>query len=327
MTANPKVSVIVPVYNADKYLPRCLDSILSQTLRNIEILAIDDGSTDSSPGILDRYASEDERVKVFHIQNGGVSRARNLGLDNACGDFVGFVDSDDMIDTGMYSLLIQVAERDQSDCVQCRYDIVYDDSTITNGKELPLDICESNKIEGTEKIVEALFDGRLDNSICNKIYRRNTICNQRLDENLAFAEDFKFNASIMFEYNTASIIDVTFYHYIMHGESLSHNVISDEQIKGFSVYDFVKSRLSDPDVIRTVSEREVSESLRFLDSSINHPEVSEENLKMLISKVKEGRKYIVANRFMGQLEKMQARILCVFPKLYVFMIKVYKRLR
>lgn len=100
---NPKISVIVPVYNVEKYLRRCIDSILAQTFTDFELLLIDDGSKDNSGDICDGYAMKDERVRVFHKKNGGVSSARNLGLDNAKGEWVSFVDADDYLDNCYYN--------------------------------------------------------------------------------------------------------------------------------------------------------------------------------------------------------------------------------
>lgn len=104
---NPKISVIVPVYNVEQYLPRCIDSILAQTFTNFELLLIDDGSTDNSGKVCDEYARKDSRIRVFHKKNGGVSSARNAGLDNAHGEWVAFVDSDDTLDADFlhYSFL------------------------------------------------------------------------------------------------------------------------------------------------------------------------------------------------------------------------------
>ena len=96
---NPTISIIVPVYNTEQYLNRCIDSILSQSFTNFELLLIDDGSTDKSGDICDEYARKDERIKVFHKKNGGVSSARNMGLDFARGEWITFVDSDDYIDS------------------------------------------------------------------------------------------------------------------------------------------------------------------------------------------------------------------------------------
>ena len=99
------ISIIVPVYNVEPYLRKCLDSILDQTYRDLEILIIDDGSTDGSGAICDEYAGKDDRIKVFHTENNGLSAARNLGLSKAQGKFVGFVDSDDWIEPDMFGVM------------------------------------------------------------------------------------------------------------------------------------------------------------------------------------------------------------------------------
>lgn len=115
------ISIIVPVYNADKYLNNCIQSILNQTYTELELLLIDDGSTDQSRSICDDYAQKDSRIRVFHKNNGGVCSARNLGLDNAKGDWIGWVDSDDYVDVRMYELLYEAAHNKNADIVYCDY--------------------------------------------------------------------------------------------------------------------------------------------------------------------------------------------------------------
>ena len=102
----PKVSIIVPTYNVEQYLREAMDSIINQTLKDIEIICIDDGSTDNSGKILDEYASKDSRVKVIHKKNGGYGKAMNVGLDNATGEYVGIVEPDDYIEPDMYENFI-----------------------------------------------------------------------------------------------------------------------------------------------------------------------------------------------------------------------------
>lgn len=114
---NPRVSVIVPVYKVENYLHRCVDSILSQSFTDFELLLIDDGSPDNCGAICDEYAAKDSRVRVFHKPNGGVSSARNLGLDNACGVWVAFVDSDDYVDVDYLSELVAYTKQDNVDFV------------------------------------------------------------------------------------------------------------------------------------------------------------------------------------------------------------------
>ena len=118
---NPKVSVIVPVYNVYEYLSRCIESIINQTYNNLEIILIDDGSNDGSEKICDIYKNHDTRVIVIHKKNGGQSEARNVGLDISSGDFIVFVDSDDFIDTNYVSFLLNIAIENNVEIVQCSY--------------------------------------------------------------------------------------------------------------------------------------------------------------------------------------------------------------
>ena len=121
MEKQPLISVIVPVYNVENYLPRCLDSIINQTYTNLEILLVDDGATDNSGKLCDEYAQKDNRIRVFHKENGGVSSARNMGLDNATGEYIAFVDSDDYIDKCMYEIMLNSSVQNNADIVVCGY--------------------------------------------------------------------------------------------------------------------------------------------------------------------------------------------------------------
>ena len=117
----PKISIIVPIYNVEKYLEKCIDSIINQTLKDIEIICIDDGSTDKSGKILDDYAALDNRIKVIHKENGGYGKAMNIGLDNATGEYIGIVEPDDYITSKMYEDLYQIAITNDSDIVKSSF--------------------------------------------------------------------------------------------------------------------------------------------------------------------------------------------------------------
>ena len=119
MKETSKISVIVPVYQVETYLPRCLDSILAQTHQHLEIILVDDGSQDHSGDICDAYASQDSRIIVLHQKNKGASAARNAGVALASGDWIGFVDGDDWIAPEMYAYLLEIAEQYRSDLAQC----------------------------------------------------------------------------------------------------------------------------------------------------------------------------------------------------------------
>ncbi len=125
-----KVSIIIPVYNAETHLEKCVLSVMAQTLREFELLLIDDGSTDETPVLCDQYARQDSRVVVIHQPNSGVSAARNQGIAHAKGDYIGFVDADDWIEPGMYARLLSQGEATGSDIVMCDATTVYDDGTL-----------------------------------------------------------------------------------------------------------------------------------------------------------------------------------------------------
>ncbi|MDU1334072.1 MAG: glycosyltransferase, partial [Veillonella sp.] len=127
----PLLSIIVPIYNVEQYLDRCIQSILNQTYQNLEIILVDDGATDCSGAIADSYAAKDKRIKVFHKENGGLSDARNYGLDHVTGDYILFIDSDDFIVNTMCERLITVANSNNADIVSCNYYIYRGDDDIS----------------------------------------------------------------------------------------------------------------------------------------------------------------------------------------------------
>ncbi len=163
------ISVIVPVYNTKKYLPRCVDSLRGQTFSNLEIILVDDGSTDGSGRLCDKFAAEDERIRVYHKENGGSSSARNLGIEKAQGAFLGFVDSDDYVDPEMYGKLHEAINRYQVNAAQIGRDEIDPEGVI-----LP-DICvppEREELIAPEKFMRELLLHRGDCSFCTKLIRR-----------------------------------------------------------------------------------------------------------------------------------------------------------
>ncbi len=169
MSEHPLITIIVPVYNVLKYLPRCVHSITAQSYGKLQILLIDDGSTDGSGKLCDQLAEEDSRIQVFHKENGGSSSARNLGLAKAEGEYIGFVDSDDYISPYMYERLLGELERFQVLAAQTGRDEIDE-----NGERLP-DICQppdSPQVIGTEAFLRELLLHRGDCSFCTKLIHR-----------------------------------------------------------------------------------------------------------------------------------------------------------
>ena len=172
----PLISVIIPVYNAQKYLRQCVDSVLAQTYRNLEIILIDDGSTDNSGKLCDEYAQKDPRVQVIHQTNDGVSAARNAGLKAAKGQYIGFADADDFTEPDMYAYLLELLQRTRSDIARCEaYGLA----------PLPL----KREVLPAAQALEAFFPYVY---LWNMLFARHVITGACFDEKIAFGEDMKF---------------------------------------------------------------------------------------------------------------------------------------
>lgn len=212
---NPLISVIVPIYNVDSYLNKCIESILNQTYKYLEIILVDDGSTDKCPMICDQFKKKDKRIKVIHKNNGGVSSARNIGLKQSTGIYISFVDSDDWIESYYYEKMLNIALKNNLDIIQCSYYRV-----IGNKKEY---INLSNRvIEGGKK--EYLYEVLNTQSglgFCHmKLYKKDIIKNVLFDENLKVCEDALFNIKISYNINKFSIISDALYNYRINENSV-----------------------------------------------------------------------------------------------------------
>lgn len=235
--STPTISVIVPVYNAKKYLHRCIDSILSQTFTDFELLLIDDGSKDKSGAICDEYAVKDNRVRVFHKENGGVSSARNLGLDNAEGEYVTFVDADDywLEDTALMCLL-NLARTYELDVIRGEYV-----SVDANGNRIIVKDYTFKKSFECKKLEANEF---LKNVVCGEFFlplclvRRNVIGQLRFDENQVFLEDMKFYMQILLKQPKCGYVQSCFYAYRKTDNSASSSHRLQHLKDSFEMCDF-----------------------------------------------------------------------------------------
>lgn len=208
------VSVIIPAYNIEDYIGRCLDSIISQTYKNLEIIVVDDGSRDHTGEILDNYAKKDRRIKVIHKENGGVSSARNKGIEAAEGDYIGFIDGDDLIESEMYKTLVDLLEEENADIAHCGYQMVFPDRIDyyhNTGKK---------KIQTTEEGLKDLLSGEMiEPGLVNKLYKKELIKNCRLDETVKINEDLLMNYQLFKLSQKSVYYDITPYSYMIRSSS------------------------------------------------------------------------------------------------------------
>lgn len=178
------VSIIVPVYKVEKYLHRCIDSIINQSYRNLEIILVDDGSPDNCGKVCDEYAEQDKRIKVIHKSNGGLSSARNAGLDIANGDYIYFVDSDDYIDTRLVEDNLQLAIEYKADIVCFNLNIIKNGNIIKG-----FSYFEKN-IYDTKILKDGLYRGYISEVVWNKLYKRNIWNYLRFPEGINFEDSY-----------------------------------------------------------------------------------------------------------------------------------------
>ncbi|MFD0829832.1 glycosyltransferase family 2 protein [Neobacillus sp. M.A.Huq-85] len=267
---NPKISIIVPVYKVEPYLRKCVESILSQTLTEFELILIDDGSPDRCGEICDEYALKDNRVKVIHKENGGQATARNAGLDIATGDYVGFVDSDDWIEPDMYELLYNLCIQNNCEIANCTSTIYFKNKTVKNGTH-PLTI--HNRVQA----MRTMLEGKLyDEVVWTKLIKRSLLDEIRFPVGVIY-EDTAFTYKLIHKCNKVCCIGAPKYHYIKRDESTMDRAIKDLKIDGVLIYDemyqFIKKNY--PQLSNLVALKLANSAMTILNLISSHPEFSQ----------------------------------------------------
>ena len=211
--ATPKISIIVPVYNVERYLRQCIDSILAQTYKDFELLLIDDGSPDNSGNICDEYAQKDPRIRVFHKPNGGVSSARNMGIDNARGEYISFIDADDYVEPNFLEEMVKAMEKLDADLVCCGVRINERDDGSISGFSCP----DREKVyDKKEGLIEMFSMDSFYGWPWNKLYKTDIVKKKglRFPEGMKYCEDRTFVVNYSVHCSKISYISSALYHYV-----------------------------------------------------------------------------------------------------------------
>lgn len=211
-----KISVIVPIYNAEKYLNKCIKSILNQTYKNIEVILIDDGSIDNSPQICDQMSLKDSRIKVIHKQNEGLTMARKTGISVATGNFIGFVDADDWISLNMYSLLYKAISKYEADIASCRMVKDFPD----NSHEVTMKFNCLKVLSKIEALKNMNLEQILDASLANKLIRKELFQNVIFRPTVTIGEDYRTSYYLIDAANKIVCIPSICYHYVQRQSSM-----------------------------------------------------------------------------------------------------------
>ena len=235
----PLISVIVPVYNVSVYLRKCIESIRNSTYINLEIILVDDGSTDDSGNICDHYEKIDDRITVIHKKNGGLSSARNAGLDIATGLYISFIDSDDYISDKMFEAMLGKALDMDADIVQCgvfrvdEYGNLYKKSCVK-------ECCLRN-----ESVIESFFTAsQIPVMLCNKLFKKQLISSTRMVESKN-NEDNMFMIDILCKIKCFVSIEDAFYYYLNRADSIMNKTFSEKKLDSIFAYNYVLNRTNE----------------------------------------------------------------------------------
>lgn len=318
---NALISVIVPVYNVENYLAKCLDSIISQTYKNLQIILIDDGSTDNSGVICDKYKQIDSRIEVIHKTNGGVGSARETGVNKATGEYIAFVDPDDFIDCNMYSKLYKAISNNNADIAVCNILRIEN-----NKKSIFGNTIKFNEIHTGEKCFENYISNLYNFSLLNKLFKK-SLFDDLTFEKLRFSEDVKIQVYIFVRANTVVCINDVLYFYIKRKDSLteSNKINSNYIYTQFSVYQFLfeYTYKRNEEILRQYVPLYVRELLSIYDqcmSSIDYKKLKDQ----IEDSLKRYKKCILKYSQLEKSKKIKLIVLLNSKKLYKF-IYIYER--
>ena len=313
---NNLISVIVPVYNLENYIERCLKSIQNQTYSNIEIIVVDDGSIDDSWNVINRIAKEDNRIIPVHKENGGVSSARMLGLDNANGEWIGFVDGDDEIEEDMYEVLINNAFECNADISHCGYKMIFNDGRITSFYDTKVKKIQDN-ITG---VIDLLEGDLIEPGLSNKLYKKSLFEDIELDTNIKINEDLLLNYYLFKNSQLSIFEDLTKYHYLIRDNSASRSKLND-----YKIYDPIRVKeviLNDADdEYKSTAQKVFLRTLIYVYNSLIINEGDFVNDKKKI------RKMIFSNRcycsLLNSKLKIMTNMIMLIPNFYKIIYKIY----
>ena len=266
---NPLISVIVPIYNVEMYLNECVESIVNQSYSHLEIILVDDGSTDNCPQICDNWAVKDSRIKVIHKENAGLGNARNSGLLIATGEYVSFLDSDDFIDVDLYSYITPILVQTKADCLKFGMTNYYKNKDLEKkirSNQFNL-ICEANTIKLIAKLIFEYYPStelkkyHIDASCCWGVFKRSIIKEHNIffpSERKLLSEDYIFHFDFLMNTSTLVFCENTYYHYRVNFNSLSKKIDTTRLQRAKNLCEHVKNRMK--------NEGYTQKDLEILDS-------------------------------------------------------------
>ena len=327
-----KISVIVPIYNSELYLERCINSILNQTHRNLEILLINDGSNDDSGKICDEYKKKDERIIVKHCVNGGQSRARNIGISIATGDFIAFVDSDDWIVENIYEEAIKAYTKLNCDVVdyKCMF-VSSDEVKLPSSKNNNMEV-----VEGKAILKDYLYRGQIEKapfSPCRKLYKKNLFNNIRFPEG-RINEDISTNYEILMNCNRIIHIDKIGYYYFQDGTSTTRGGLRKKDfdlIKACEDLEILSQNECDKDIKLLIQIKHARSYFSLLAKlafyGIGEDDLNEKKIIKYLTNNLRDNYFLLMKSPMPLNRKIMMTAVCIDIRLLSIPLKIYKSLK
>lgn len=315
-----KISVIIPIYNVEKYLKRCIESIIKQTYSNLEIILVDDGSPDGCAKICDEYKNKDERIVVIHKKNGGLSDARNAGLKVATGEIISYIDSDDYVDLDMYEKMTKAMEEKNADIVVCGTNIDYEDGHTKVKCEK-----EEKSFNREEALIELNSFKSFDMAVWNKLYKREVV--DKIEFPVGKKSEDYF---VMYQYFARAkkvvIINQAKYHYFQRSDSISRgkNVTHDYIEGSKSQKEFFEKNFPDLNYVGNTAYAfsYIATYNRYIKNELKMTNEMKKEFK------KEVRKYlkdINGNSHISRSKKIQATLFSYSLFIYKIALKVISK--
>lgn len=323
---NSLISVIIPIYKVEKYLVQCLDSVVNQSYKNLEIILVDDGSPDNCPKICDDYALKDSRIKVIHKENGGLSSARNAGLDASTGEFVAFVDSDDWLHPDMYTILIKNLYKKNADISVCDFYVFNGNQSITNSKNSG----NVTELHSLEDFYIHILDPYpvLRFEVWNKIFKKEVIGNVRFKVGQVY-EDVFFDRIVFSKANKIVYVDNALYYYRQSRPGNSNSSFSKERYSAFSEMDDFIVEAKNKGLEKVVKRyyqfaAETAISLHYLASLHGNDKQTKQELVNYFGKYyKEGKYHSIRHSIFSLSPSLfrlisNAKSICLSLKIYIY---------
>lgn len=316
------ISVVIPIYNVEKYLRRCIDSVIKQTYENLEIILVDDGSQDNCAEICDEYAINDSRIKVIHKLNGGLSDARNSGIDIASGKYITFIDSDDYVTKDYIEVLYNALKADMTDLAISSHKVIYE-----NGTVIEKATGEKSILSSKEVLERILYDDGIDLSAWAKLYKIELWNDVRYPKGRLF-EDSATTYKLIDKCDKVTIISKATYNYMIRNSSITNVKFSNKKLDLIKstqeMCTYVKKRY--PDLEKATNRRLMYAYLSTLTQLIKSNEKNDEVEEYLYYYIEENSKKVLIDKKVPTRDKLALISTKFGLKFYKIIWKIYEKI-